>query len=189
MVQNSPSFYRNPYSQAFDIAVNITVSGTRFVQSDHYIHYPAPVDFCASPVPPGGKNVLGDGVCGINGHLFTGGTYRASTHEKTDLLVGVSGSGVYNVDYGPDTLFNQTMIIGSNNQLIETEYLEVPSIGYDAYLTFTFTINDNRDSLLLESVVYTLSGGGVAEIRNRGFFNMTRVNSEQEWLGVSNRPV
>lgn len=181
LVTYSPDFSA-PYDRSFDIASNITVSGTRFTQTDYFIHDPAPADFCAIPVPPGGKNVLDDGVCGTNGYILSGSAYRASTHEKTDLLVGVSGAGFYNVDFGPDTLFNQTMIIGSNNQLIETEYLELPSIGYNAYMTFTYTMNDDRNSLLLEQTVYTLSSGGAASVLRRGFFNMTRVDSEQEWI-------
>ena len=90
-----PGRPENPYPQDSFLAFwNVSVSGSRFYQHDLYVYAPADSDFCAEEVPPGNKNVLGDGLCGVNGYASAGEVFRTSTHEKDEISRTVAGTGM-----------------------------------------------------------------------------------------------
>ena len=98
---------------------NITIDGTRWEQHDIYVHNPAPLSFCQETfLPPNAPLILagGDGVCGVNGFVYAADAFKTSTHEKTSMIYGVSGTGGYLVD--KDTSYQQTMIPVGDVQLV-----------------------------------------------------------------------
>ena len=111
----------DPYSSSGEAFFNITIAGTRWEQHDIYVRGPAPQSFCdENPIIPGSpfSNVGDDGVCGENGSAYVADAFKTSTHEKNDILIGVSGTGNYFVDTSNDPNFSWTMIPSGAQQLV-----------------------------------------------------------------------
>ena len=52
----------------------------------------------------------------MNGFVYAADAFKTSTHEKTSMIYGVSGTGGYKVD--KDTSYEQTMIPVGDAQLV-----------------------------------------------------------------------
>ena len=110
-----------PYAPNGEAFFNITIAGTRWEQHDIYVLGPAPQSFCdANPNIPGApfSNVGDDGVCGENGSAYVADAFKTSTHEKNDILIGVSGTGSYLVGPSEANTFAWTMIPSGAEQLV-----------------------------------------------------------------------
>jgi len=166
-----------PYPWHSVVAANITVDGTRFIHHDYFVYHPVSADFCMSNVT---TKSLDNGTCGVNGYFDFGSQYRVSTHEKRNELIGATSTGAF---VGSATgRFNQTTTVGNRNQLVDTWYLEdlQPGMEWEYYITTTYTMNDARTSYLVEATHFD-PFGEVVTIPKRDFYNMTRVDSVEEW--------
>ena len=156
---------------------NITIDKTRWEQHDLYVLDPAPAEFCAEPVPPGFSNVVGDGECGVTGHMWAADAFKASTHNKTDQLVGVSGTGGYTIP--PESVNVVKMIPIGELQLMDANYIA----ALNWYTTSTYTFDDSFNNLLIEFTTYSSSGGTIS-VFNRLVINMNRIDDGETWIQV-----
>lgn len=168
-----------PYPPTGEAFFNITIAGTRWEQHDVYVLGPAPQSFCdENPIIPGSRrsNVGDDGVCGENGSAYVADAFKTSTHEKNDILVGVSGTGSYLVDPSEDPGFSWTMIPSGAQQLVEALALKFSRSVY-AY-TFSSSYND----LVIEFTRYDIESDDVPKMENRLVLKLTREEDESTWL-------
>jgi len=169
----------NPYSPLGEVFFNITIAGTRWEQHDIYVRGPASQSFCdANPIIPGSpfSNVGDDGVCGVNGGAYVADAFKTSTHEKNDILIGVSGTGSYLVDASDDPQFSWTMIPSGAQQLVEAL-----SIGF-ARSVYAYTFSSSYNELIVEFTRYNIESEELPEIQNRIVLKLKRENDESEWL-------
>lgn len=155
---------------------NVTIDGTRWEQHDIYVHNPAPLSFCQETfLPPNAPLILagGDGVCGVNGFVYAADAFKTSTHEKTNMINGVSGTGSYLVD--TDASFELTMIPVGDVQL-----LEAFELGESIRSSYTWTFDKSYNSLMIEFSSFELSDGK-AVLNARMIAKLSRV-TEEEWV-------
>lgn len=169
-----------PYPYPAKAYYNITIDGTRWYQHDIYIHDHAEEDFCNEKIPmfpPGRSNVLGDGVCGENGHVWAADAYKVSNHEKSDRLFGGIG-GSYNL--APTEENDQTImqVVGAL-QLTESSYAS----GVDYYISRSYIFNPTFDNLLIEINNYVVTSV-TSQAMLRMSLNLTRSDDADTWMKV-----
>lgn len=183
-----------PYSfNNIKIFFNVTASGTRLEQHYVVIHEPAPLSFCIIPPPelpppaPVFKNTANDGICGINGHMWGADAFKVSTHEKSDVLLGVAGT------FAPPGMKykDKTMSVGEyvlSNVLYQD--VDVVSTSWPTssdedellYQSQTWTFDPTADSALIELNNYFLGSSGSLSIDQKILHKMTRVDDAETWL-------
>jgi hypothetical protein len=89
-----------PYAQSEYVTFsNFTLDGSRAVLTSYSLYGPAPESFCNQTFNPPFQNIIGSGVCGVNGIVLAVGQYGTSTHEnrgKTEarILLYLFGKGI-----------------------------------------------------------------------------------------------
>jgi hypothetical protein len=72
-----------PYAQSEYVTFsNFTLDGSRAVLTSYSLYGPAPESFCNQTFNPPFQNIIGSGVCGVNGIVLAVGQYGTSTHEN-----------------------------------------------------------------------------------------------------------
>mmetsp|Transcript_19106 Transcript_19106/g.29001 ORF Transcript_19106/g.29001 Transcript_19106/m.29001 type:complete len:466 (+) Transcript_19106:114-1511(+) len=174
----------SPYLSTGETFFNITIAGTRWEQHDIYVLGAAPQLFCdVNPNIPGTpfSNVADDGVCGENGMAWVADAFKTSTHEKNDVLIGVSGTGGYLVDpdsqVDPDNKqFSWTIIPSADQQLVEA--LAINSLR----VVYSYTFSSSYDEVIIEVLSYNVGTGDLPETQNRLVFKLKREEDESTWL-------
>jgi hypothetical protein len=171
-----------PYASTGEAFFNITIAGTRWEQHDIYVLGPAPQSFCdeyANVTRP--YSIVGDdGVCGENGSAYVADAFKTSTHEKNDILFGVSATGIYLVDPSEDPQFSWTMIPSGARQLVEALAIDIRRSVY------AYTFSSSFDYLIIEFTRY-LETEKLPKMENRLVLELTREEDESTWLkGIEN---
>jgi len=168
-----------PYAPIGETFFNITIAGTRWEQHDIYVLGPAPQSFCdANPNIPGRpfSNVGDDGVCGETGIAYVADAFKTSTHEKNDILIGVSGTGSYLVDPSADPNFAWTMIPSGAEQLVEALSIN------DNRSVYAYTFSPSFNQLTIDFTRYVIEPEKSPEMRGRLVLKVERVEDESAWL-------
>ena len=162
-----------PYDRTPTAFYNITIDGTRWEQHDIYVHKPVDASFCDLFVPPGLSNVGDDGECGVNGIVRAGDAFKAATFEKEDKLVGVSGTGAYKIQSD----FEQNLIVGGGNQIVESNYY---GNGMNSY---TLTLSEDASSISWLMSRYSIDGNETSLVTTNSI-NLERIDTAEEWIQV-----
>lgn len=168
-----------PYPASGEAFLNITIAGTRWEQHDIYVAGPAPQSFCdENPNIPGTpfRNVADDGVCGENGSAYVADAFKTSTHEKNDILNGVSGTSIYLVDPSADPGFSWTVIPSGAQQIVEALALN------NFRSSFAYTFSSSYNDLIIEITLYDIETDDEPEMVNRIALKLKRVEDESTWL-------
>ncbi|KAL7579359.1 hypothetical protein ACA910_014033 [Epithemia clementina (nom. ined.)] len=122
-----------PYPQDYvTMFMNRTIKETRYYETVYYVYKPAsPEAFCSFAVPDESFNVLGSGVCGINGYVRVGEKYGTATHEKDGTAAIFYANGRFHggntgkvVPVDEDTFYG---FVGGNDGASDFEYTETES--------------------------------------------------------------
>ncbi|EEC45620.1 predicted protein [Phaeodactylum tricornutum CCAP 1055/1] len=120
-----------PYTRSEAVAFyNHTADGSRMMTYGYYFYRPAPSSFCNQTLEPPFQNVIGSGVCGVNGFVSGKAHYGTSTNEKEGELelfrsVESGALGIDVIDFDPpakaswidsSTLWGTTTIDGVFSQ-------------------------------------------------------------------------
>lgn len=85
-----------PYpSYKIGLFINRTVDQTRMSESQYYVYDKASDLFCSLPVPDEAANVIGEGVCGINGYVTHAEKFGVASYEKDGIANLVHANGEY----------------------------------------------------------------------------------------------
>ena len=122
-------------------------------------------------------NVGDDGVCGENGFVRAGDAFKAATFEKEDRLVGVSGTGAYLIQVDDPSDFEQNLIVGGGNQIVESNYY---GTGMNS---FTMTLSEDANSIFWQISVYSINATDTF-LRATNVISMERVDTADEWTQV-----
>jgi hypothetical protein len=101
-----------PYTVSEGVSFfNHTIIGSRIWICGYYLYGPAPESFCNQTFDPPSQNVIGSGVCGVNGLPTATCQYGTSTHENQgDVeLFRVSSSAALGravIDFNPPGRFS-----------------------------------------------------------------------------------
>jgi hypothetical protein len=99
---------RRPYKTMFGF-YNETFDGSRYVSSRYYVFEAPDDEFCQQPLPPGFKNTVGEGVCGVNGWSNHAEIFGTSSYEKDGTISLFKATGDFSypgvTQLGPGSAF------------------------------------------------------------------------------------
>ncbi|KAL7566894.1 hypothetical protein ACA910_008621 [Epithemia clementina (nom. ined.)] len=116
-----------PYPQDdVKLFVNRTIVETRYIEHIYEVYRPASPTFCTFAVPEESSNVLGNGVCGVNGYAAVGEKFGTATFEKDGTVNLFFTTGRYAGGKGKastvgDDTFYQTLGDSTSFELTMTE--------------------------------------------------------------------
>lgn len=149
---SSRNFLGIPYRRTDTSAFwNITLKGTRYLQHDVHVYGPADIAFCNETRSPGFRNVLDDGLCGMNGYASGADVFRTSTHELDSTCVFVWGTGIYAA--APTITANIGRLIGDQVMYFGSESFE------SFFSSQTIVLSSDFNSLSVSTATYLLVRG------------------------------
>ena len=157
---------------------NETIEGSRFYSDRLYVYGPPSGEFCNQTLPNNAPNVIGNGVCGVNGYAFPAGIYGTSSYEKDGHVSIFSATGVYGRALAPGASTRANFTVVNTNTLYYVG--ERPESGFFNSITHSFLNDDEQIAGTQAVYLQGIPDNPIAQVQ---VFLFTRVTREA-WLAA-----